>query len=75
MAWNLYGLVTCQVGDVETQVQIPDGTSMTVKQFVKDNYDYKTDFIPVVAVVHLAWIAVFLFVFAYAIKSINFQRR
>lgn len=77
MAWNLYGLVTCQVGDLESLVEIPDGnnTKMTVKQFIEDNYDFKKDFIPVVSIMHIVWMAVFLFVFAYAIKAINFQRR
>ena len=67
---SLYGLVTCQVGDIKTLLEIPDdkNTKRTVKQFIKDNYDYKNDFLPVVGVVHLVWIGVFFFVVTYCIK-------
>lgn len=75
MAWTIYGLVTSQVGYKNDVIEIPGAGNMTVKAFLKLAMGFEQDFLPVVAVVHLVWIAVFLFVFAYAIKFINFQRR
>ncbi|XP_044473463.1 ABC transporter G family member 34-like isoform X2 [Mangifera indica] len=75
VAWTINGLVTSQLGDNGETVILPAGTSTTVKQYLKDNWGYDYDFLPVVVVVHMAWVLVFFFVFAYGIKFLNFQRR
>lgn len=46
-----------------------------LKTLLKEGFGFEHDFLPVVAVVHIAWILLFLFVFAYGIKFLNFQRR
>ncbi|KAJ0028865.1 hypothetical protein Pint_35967 [Pistacia integerrima] len=75
VAWTIYGLVTSQLGDNDETVVVPGRNSTTVKQYIKDNLGYDYDFLPVVAIVHMAWVLVFFFVFAYGIKFLNFQRR
>ncbi|KAJ4705161.1 Pleiotropic drug resistance ABC transporter [Melia azedarach] len=74
-SWTLYGIVTSQVGDIDGMVEIPGGDPVTVKQFLKDSFGFEYDFLPVVAVVLIAWLLLFLFVFAYGIRFLNFQRR
>ncbi|XP_044505622.1 ABC transporter G family member 39-like isoform X2 [Mangifera indica] len=75
MAWTIYGLVTSQLGDNGKTVIVPGRNSTTVKQFLKEYLGYEYDFLPVVAIVHMAWVLLFFFVFAYGIKFLNFQRR
>ncbi|KAG5055661.1 hypothetical protein JHK85_008171 [Glycine max] len=74
-AWTLYGLVTSQFGDKITQVEIPGAENMGLKELLKKNFGYDYHFLPVVVVVHLGWVLLFLFVFAYSIKFLNFQKR
>ncbi|XP_010553380.1 PREDICTED: ABC transporter G family member 39-like isoform X2 [Tarenaya hassleriana] len=75
VAWTLYGILTSQVGDKESLVQIPGIGDVSLKVLLKDGFGFDHDFLPVVAVVHVVWIAVFLLVFAYSIKFLNFQKR
>ena len=77
VAWSVYGLVTSQLGDVTTLVNNPDivGQQPSVKSYVEDNFGYKYDFLGVVAAVHVALPLLFVFVFAYGIKKLNFLKR
>lgn len=75
IAWTLYGVVTSQVGDSTARLLIPGAETTSVKDFLKYYLGYDYDFLPAVVVVHLAWILLFLFIFAYGIKFLNFQNR
>ncbi|GAB2255079.1 hypothetical protein Droror1_Dr00008857 [Drosera rotundifolia] len=75
VAWTLYGLVTSQVGDKQTHLDIPGSSNTTVELFLNGYLGYHHDFLSTVAAVHVAWVVIFLLVFAYAIKTLNFQRR
>lgn len=75
MAWTIYGIVASQVGDKDRLVQIPGIGNVGLKMFLKEGFGYEHDFIPVVVVAHVVWVLVFLFLFAYGIKFLNFQRR
>ncbi|MED6148026.1 ABC transporter G member 39 [Stylosanthes scabra] len=75
VAWTLYGLITSQLGNSDAELEIPGSGTMLLKQLLKDNLGFDYDFLPVVAVVHIGWGLLFLFVFAYGIKFFNFQKR
>ncbi|GAB2272212.1 ABC transporter G member 34 [Dionaea muscipula] len=75
VAWTLYGLVTSQVGDMTTTLEIPGSDNTSIKAFLKSYLGYDYDFLPVVVAAHLGWALLFLFVFAYSIKFLNFQTR
>ena len=72
VAWSLYGLVTSQFGDIEDTLL---DSNVTVKQYLDDYFGFKHDFLGVVAVVIVGFTVLFLFIFAFAIKAFNFQRR
>ncbi|RVW77076.1 Pleiotropic drug resistance protein 1 [Vitis vinifera] len=72
VAWTLYGLVTSQFGDIQDTLL---DKNQTVKQFLDDYFGFKHDFLGVVAAVVVGFVVLFLFIFAYAIKAFNFQRR
>ncbi|KAF5473598.1 hypothetical protein F2P56_010198 [Juglans regia] len=75
VAWTLYGLVTSQVGDKDSVLEVPGVGEVPLKLFLKESLGFDYDFLPAVAVAHLGWVLLFFFVFAYGIKFLNFQRR
>ncbi|XP_056693218.1 ABC transporter G family member 39-like isoform X1 [Spinacia oleracea] len=75
VAWTMYGLVTSQIGDKNTPIEVPGGGSVPLKIYLKEILGYDYDFLPYVAIAHLAWVLLFFFVFAYGIKVLNFQKR
>ncbi|XP_009628925.1 pleiotropic drug resistance protein 2-like [Nicotiana tomentosiformis] len=75
VAWTIYGLVTSQVGDKNNLVEIPGGGEVPLKLYLKENFGFEYDFLGVVAAMHVVWAVFFCFIFAYAIKFLNFQRR
>ncbi|XVE61525.1 hypothetical protein DITRI_Ditri06bG0047300 [Diplodiscus trichospermus] len=75
VAWTLYGLVTSQVGDKDSPIEVPGRSNMTVKGFLQEDLGFEYSFLPAVAVAHIGWCLLFFFVFAYGIKFLNFQRR
>ncbi|KAL3536142.1 hypothetical protein ACH5RR_004603 [Cinchona calisaya] len=75
VAWSIYGAITCQIGDKTNQVVVPGAGNTTVKEFLKRSLGFDYDFLPTIAVVHLGWVLLFAFVFAFGIKFLNFQKR
>ncbi|KAL3646852.1 ABC transporter G member 39 [Castilleja foliolosa] len=75
VAWTIYGLITSQFGDLTSQVEIPGVGVMTVKAYLKESLGFDHDFLPIVGVMHLVFILLFLLVFVFGIKCLNFQRR
>ncbi|KAF6151772.1 hypothetical protein GIB67_010346 [Kingdonia uniflora] len=76
VAWTIYGLVTSQVGDRDDILDRPGmAVKTTVKNFLKEYLGFKHDFLKYVALAHLGFVLLFLFVFAFGIKFLNFQRR
>ncbi|KAF3334921.1 pleiotropic drug resistance protein 3-like isoform X1 [Carex littledalei] len=73
VGWTLYGLVVSQYGDITDKMD--DGTRQTVKDYVDSYYGFKHDFLPVVAVIVLAFAVLFAFLFGFSIKKFNFQNR
>uniref|UniRef100_A0A7N0TS87 ABC transporter domain-containing protein n=2 Tax=Kalanchoe fedtschenkoi TaxID=63787 RepID=A0A7N0TS87_KALFE len=72
VAWTLYGLVASQYGDVDHVMKDLD---LSVKDFIDLYFGFKHDFLSVVAVVISAFTVFFAFIFAFAIRAFNFQRR
>ncbi|XP_049933546.1 pleiotropic drug resistance protein 2-like isoform X3 [Nymphaea colorata] len=75
VAWTLYGLITSQVGDLVSPIAVPGQGTTTVKQFLNDSLGYKESFLGAVAGVHVAFVVLFLGIFAFAIRHLNFQKR
>ncbi|WRX34809.1 ABC transporter-like [Theobroma cacao] len=71
IAWTLYGLVASQFGDIEDKFE----SGETVKDFLRSYFDYRDDFVWVVAIVIVGICVLFGFIFAFSIKAFNFQKR
>ncbi|KAK7343909.1 hypothetical protein VNO77_13026 [Canavalia gladiata] len=74
-AWTIYGLLTSQVGDKHTPIEVPGSGTMSVKAYLEKEMGYEYGFLGVVTVVHIVFVVLFIFVFAYGIKVFNFQKR
>ncbi|KAL8501984.1 hypothetical protein ACS0TY_021207 [Phlomoides rotata] len=75
MAWTVYGVVASQLGDLNAQVAVLRLGFMTAKEYLKQNFGFDHHFLHVVAIMLLVFIIMFVFVFAYDVKSLNYQRR
>ncbi|KAH6797602.1 pleiotropic drug resistance 6 [Perilla frutescens var. hirtella] len=75
VAWTIYGVVASQFGEMNAQVEVPGVGFRTVKAYLKQNLGFDHHFLPVVALMHLVFVLLFAFTFAFGIKCLNFQRR
>ncbi|KAJ7546115.1 hypothetical protein O6H91_08G025200 [Diphasiastrum complanatum] len=76
VAWTLYGLITSQLGDVESYISIPgESVKKPVRVYLAEHFGFHKDFLGAVASVHIGLVLLFACIFAYAIKILNFQRR
>ncbi|KAL9995553.1 putative ABC transporter, AAA+ ATPase domain, ABC-2 type transporter, ABC-transporter [Helianthus debilis subsp. tardiflorus] len=71
LAWTIYGMVVSQFGDFNDE--LPNGE--TVKGYLDRFFGFKHDFLGVIAGVHVGLVLFFAFIFAYCIRSFNFQQR
>ncbi|GJY80400.1 pleiotropic drug resistance protein 1-like protein [Tanacetum coccineum] len=72
LAWTIYGMVVAQYGDITDTFANGD---ISVKDFLDTYLGMKRSFIGVTAGVHVGLVLFFAFVFAYSIRSFNFQKR
>ncbi|XP_075644795.1 ABC transporter G family member 32 isoform X2 [Castanea sativa] len=76
IAWSLYGLLTSQYGDDNKLLKLSDGTHLVpVRQFLNSVFGYRHDFLGISAIMVVGFSVFFAVIFAFAIKSFNFQRR
>ncbi|KDP40866.1 hypothetical protein JCGZ_24865 [Jatropha curcas] len=76
VAWTVYGLIVSQYRDNEDTIQVPgllQGPS--IKAYIEDHYGYDPNFMGPVAAVLVGFTVFFAFVYAYAIRTLNFQTR
>ncbi|MFQ6639022.1 hypothetical protein Gotur_014678 [Gossypium turneri] len=73
VSWTLYGLFVSQFGDINELLE--DGNNETVKQYLRNNYGFRHDYLGLVAAVIMCFAVLFGTIFAVAIKMLNFQRR
>ncbi|XVF86433.1 hypothetical protein PTKIN_Ptkin18bG0039500 [Pterospermum kingtungense] len=75
VAWTLYGVITSQLGDKTSPLELPASPNIPLKIYIKEMLGFEYDFLSVVAVAHILWCLLFFFIFAYGIKFLNYQRR
>ncbi|OEL28808.1 ABC transporter G family member 43 [Dichanthelium oligosanthes] len=75
VAWTIYGIIASQFGDIDRTVDVPGGKPIIVKEFLRESLGMKHDFVGYVVLAHFGYILLFLFLFAYGTKALNFQKR
>ncbi|XP_065849073.1 pleiotropic drug resistance protein 1-like isoform X2 [Euphorbia lathyris] len=71
VAWTLYGLVASQFGDVKDTID----TGETVEDFLRSYFGFRHDYVGICGIVVVGFCLLFGFIFAFAIKTLNFQQR
>lgn len=64
-------MVTSQYADIQTKLD----TGETVAEFIEQYYGFRYDFLWVVSVALIGFTLLFVLVFVYSTKSLNFQKR
>ncbi|KAH9331695.1 hypothetical protein KI387_003803 [Taxus chinensis] len=75
ISWTLYGLIASQYADVVDPVTGADGSVQPLKNFLRSEYGFRHDFLGATACVTLGWSVLFIIIYAFAIKKLNFQNR
>jgi len=77
VAWTVYGLIVSQYGDVMATINVPGraGPDPTIKVYIQENFGYDPDFMGQVAAVLVGFTVFFAFLFAFCIRTLNFQTR
>ncbi|GLT81708.1 hypothetical protein SLE2022_001440 [Rubroshorea leprosula] len=74
IAWTLRGIITSQLGDVETMIVEP-GFQGSVKEYLEVSLGFGPGMIGVSVAVLLGFCILFFSVYAFSVKFLNFQRR
>ena len=67
----MYGLVASQFGDIKDKLD----TGETVEHFIRSYFDFRHDFLGFVAIIIVGTAVLFGFMFDFAIRAFNFQKR
>ncbi|PKI49878.1 hypothetical protein CRG98_029716, partial [Punica granatum] len=74
IAWTLRGIITSQLGDVDTKL-VGLGFEASVKEYLESYLGYGPGMIGVSVAVLVGFNLFFFAVFAVSVKVLNFQRR
>ncbi|XP_073114830.1 ABC transporter G family member 51 [Elaeis guineensis] len=74
VAWTLRGIITSQLGDVETRL-VGAGFDGTIKQYLEEYLGFESGMTGVTVLVLIGFSVLFFSVYARSIKVLNFQRR
>ncbi|KZV28328.1 Pleiotropic drug resistance 12 [Dorcoceras hygrometricum] len=74
VAYTLYGFIVTQFGEIQDILE-DDEAGRTVEQYLKDYFGFERDMLAAVALILFGFVILFTFIFAYSIKTFNFQRR
>ncbi|XP_030972075.1 ABC transporter G family member 29-like [Quercus lobata] len=76
VAWTVYGLIVSQYGDVDATISVPGmNNRVPIKEYIESHFGYDPNFMGPVAGVLVGFAVFFAFMFAYCIKTLNFQNR
>ncbi|WCJ41763.1 ABC transporter G family member 34 [Euphorbia peplus] len=72
---TIYGVITSQIGDKTSMLEIPGSEPMPVNAYLEKVFGYREDFLVYVVIAQLCWFLLFFFIFTGSIRFLNFQRR
>ncbi|KAL0297339.1 UNVERIFIED_CONTAM: Pleiotropic drug resistance protein 1 [Sesamum radiatum] len=71
-AYTLYGIIVSQFGEIKDQME---GGDETVEEFLRNYFGFRHDMLGMVAAILFGFVVLFTFIFAYSIRTFNFQTR
>ena len=73
VSWTLYGLVTSNLGQSDGAVLLSTGQTLTVPEFLHENFHYSHDMVGYVVLVLAAFVAAFWTAGWAAFRYLNFN--
>jgi hypothetical protein len=74
VAWTLRGIITSQLGDVETKMA-GAGFEGSVKEYIEVSFGYGPGMVGISVAVLIGFCLLFFSIFAISLKAFNFQSR
>ncbi|WOL19176.1 ABC transporter G family member 45 [Canna indica] len=74
-AWTIYGLMYSQLGDLVEPIHVPGEVDQPMNVFLRDIFGFEDDYFTIIVALHFGVIMLFMFVFGFGIKHLNFQKR
>ncbi|KAK1422488.1 hypothetical protein QVD17_25633 [Tagetes erecta] len=76
MAWTVYGCIVSQYHDANHEIIVPGQlNNPTMASFIKDYYGFELDYMGPVAAVLVSFCVFFALLYAFFLKTLNFQMR
>ncbi|XP_076952064.1 ABC transporter G family member 35-like [Bidens hawaiensis] len=76
IAWTVYGFIVSQYHDIENTIKVPGMPyDPPMNWYIKEYYGFRLDFMGPVAVVLVGFCVVFAFIYAFCLRTLNFQVR
>ena len=75
MTWTTYGLVASQLGDVQDMVPLPDGTQISIADYVSTSLGFEHYYIGWCVLIAVGFCLFFRIVVALSLQFLNFQTR
>ena len=75
LAWTTYGLVASQIGDVQSLVSQPNGSQISIADYVSIAWDFQHSHIGWCLLILLGFCTFFRVISAVALQQLHFQSR
>ncbi|XP_024969108.1 ABC transporter G family member 35-like isoform X3 [Cynara cardunculus var. scolymus] len=76
MAWTVYGCIISQYHDITNTITVPGmAVDPPMNEFIVDRYGFQLDFMGPVAAVLIGFSILFAFLYAFCLRTLNFQMR
>ena len=75
LAWTTYGLVTSQLGNVQTLVSQPDGSQISIVDYLSTNYAFQHYYVGWCVLILVGFSLFFRFVSAIGLQTLHYQSR
>lgn len=75
MTWTTYGLVVSQLGDVEDMIPQPDGSQISIADYVSTELGFQHYYVGWCVLIAVGFCLVFRVVVALSLQYLNFQTR
>ncbi|CAI9281132.1 unnamed protein product [Lactuca saligna] len=76
LAWTAYGFIVSQYHDVEKTIKVPGMSyDQPINLYIQDYYGYRLDFMGPVAVVLVGFCVLFVGIYVFCLRTLNFQVR
>ncbi|PKA65330.1 Pleiotropic drug resistance protein 12 [Apostasia shenzhenica] len=75
VAWTLYGLIVTQYSDIHDKINVPGQAEQRISDYIMNYFGYRNDYQGLMVAALMGFAFFFAFMYAFCLRSINFQQR